>query len=170
MRPSTESRRHADANLACPVCDVEGHHAIEADRGKHEGERREQTQQQHGQPALRYVAGKNLFHREDIRDWLIGVNPILGWGLSPGFRGSPDVTLAWKAVHDVAQGVPLGAEYYGDIGTLANRLPRDQQNRTLYAVMEIERKSWSLNFGIGHGLTPATDNWTVKAIVGISFN
>src|SRR5438445_782909 len=103
-------------------------------------------------------------------DWLIGVNPILGWGLSPGFRGSPDVTLAWKAVHDVAQGFALGAEYYDDIGTLANRLQRDQQNRTLYAVMEIERKSWSLNFGVGHGLTPATDNWTVKAIVGISFN
>ena len=102
--------------------------------------------------------------------WLVGVNPIVGWGLSPGFRGSPDVTLAWKAVHDVAQGFALGAEYYDDIGTLANRLPREEQNRTLYAVMEIERKPWSLNFGVGHGLTPATDNWTVKAIIGISFN
>ena len=103
-------------------------------------------------------------------DWLIGLNPIFEWGLSPGFRGSPEVTLAWKAVHDVAQGFALGAEYYDDIGTLANRLPREQQNRTLYAVMEIGRKTWSLNFGVGHGLTPATDNWTVKAIVGISFN
>ena len=102
--------------------------------------------------------------------WLIGLNPIFEWGLSPGFRGSPELTLAWKAVHDVAQGFALGAEYYDDTGTLANRLPREQQNRTLYAVMEIERKSWSLNFGVGHGLTPATDNWTVKAIVGISFN
>ncbi len=104
------------------------------------------------------------------RDWLVGVNPIFEWGLSPGFRGSPEVTLAWKAVHDVAQGLALGAEYYDDIGTLANRLPREAQNRTLYAVMEIVRKSWALNFGVGHGLTPATDNWTVKAIVGISFN
>lgn len=103
-------------------------------------------------------------------DWLIGVNPIFEWGLSPGFRGSPDVTLAWKAMHDVGQGFALGAEYYNDIGTLANRLPREQQNRTLYAVMEIERKSWSLNFGVGRGLTAATDDWTVKAIVGISFN
>ena len=102
--------------------------------------------------------------------WLIGVNPICAWGLSPGFRGSPDVTLAWKAMHDLGQGFALGAEYYNDIGTLANRLPRDQQNRTLYAVMEIERKTWSLNFGVGHGVTPATDNWTAKAIVGISFN
>ena len=104
------------------------------------------------------------------RDWLVGMNPIFSWGLSPGFRGSPDVTLAWKAVHDVAPGFALGAEYYNDIGTLANRLPRDQQSRTLYAVMEIERKSWSLNFGVGRGLTAATDDWTVKAIVGISLN
>ena len=104
------------------------------------------------------------------RDWLIGVNPILGWGLSPGFRGSPDVTLAWKAMIELAPGFALGAEYYQDIGTLANRLPHDEQNQTLYAVMDLERKRWSLNFGVGRGLTPATDDWTVKAIVGISFN
>ena len=73
-------------------------------------------------------------------------------------------------MHDVAQGLALGAEYYDDIGTLANRLPRDQQDRTLYAVVEVERKSWSLNFGVGRGLTTATDDWTVKAIVGIPFN
>jgi hypothetical protein len=101
--------------------------------------------------------------------WLVGVNPILEWGLSPGFRGSPDVTLAFKAVHDVAHGVALGAEYYDDIGTLATRLPHDEQSRTLYAIMELERKSWSLNFGVGRGLTPATDKWTIKAIIGLSF-
>lgn len=104
------------------------------------------------------------------RGWLVGVNPIFDWALSPGFRGSPDVTLAWKAAHDVVPGFALGVEYYDDIGTLANRLPRDQQTRTLYAVMDIERKSWALNFGIGRGLTPATDDWTVKAIFGFSFD
>lgn len=101
--------------------------------------------------------------------WLIGVNPIFEWGLSPGFRGSPDVTLAFKAVHDVGSGFALGAEYYDDIGTLATRLPHDQQNRTLYAIMEVERKSWSLNLGVGRGLNAATDRWTLKAIVGFSF-
>ena len=101
--------------------------------------------------------------------WLVGVNPIFEWALSSGFRGSPDVTLAFKAVHDVGSGFALGAEYYDDVGTLANRLPHDQQNRTLYAIMEVERKSWSLNFGVGHGLNTATDRWTLKAIVGLSF-
>jgi hypothetical protein len=103
-------------------------------------------------------------------DWLIGLNPIFEWGLSPGFRGSPDVTLAFKAVHDVAKGLALGVEYYDDIGTLADRLPPDQQNRTLYAVVDVERQSWSLNFGVGRGLNDVTDRWTIKAIVGISFD
>ena len=102
--------------------------------------------------------------------WLVGVNPIFEWALSPGFRGSPDVTLAFKAVHDVGSGFALGAEYYDDIGTLANRLPYDQQNRTLYAIMEVERKSWSLNLGVGRGLNAVTDRWTLKAIVGFSFD
>jgi hypothetical protein len=102
--------------------------------------------------------------------WLIGVNPILGWALSEGYRGSPEVTLAWKAVHDLAKGIAVGAEYYNGMGTLANRLPRDEQERTLYLVTDVERKSWSLNFGVGYGLTPVTDKWTVKAIVGFGFD
>lgn len=104
------------------------------------------------------------------KDWLIGMNPILDWGLSEGYRGSPEVILAWKAVHSIVPGFALGAEYYNGIGTVAQRLPRAEQDRTLYLVAEVERKSWSLNFGVGYGLTSATDDWTVKAILGFSLN
>lgn len=103
------------------------------------------------------------------KEWLIGVNPIFGWGLSPGHRGSPDTTMAWKAVHAVAPGISLGGEYYNNIGTLANRLPRDQQDRSFFLVMDFDRKPWVFNLGIGHGLTPASDNWTMKAIFEIPF-
>jgi hypothetical protein len=104
------------------------------------------------------------------RDWLVGANAILARGLTPGYRGSPDLTMAWKAVHDVSHGFALGAELYQDVGTLAQRLPRELQSRTLYMIMELERAGWGLNFGVGHGLTPATDNWTIKAIVEVAFN
>jgi hypothetical protein len=103
-------------------------------------------------------------------DWLIGVNPIFEWNLSKGYRGSPDVELAWKAVHRVTGPLMMGLEYYDGLGTLRDRLPRAEQERTLYLVTEYEAKSWSLNFGVGHGVTAATDNWTVKAIVGLSFD
>lgn len=113
---------------------------------------------------LRLIAGYRA------RDWLIGVNPILDWNLSKGYRGSPEVELAWKAVHRVAGPLTMGLEYYNGLGTLRDRLPGPEQERTLYLVAEYEAKSWSLNFGIGHGLNQATDNVTVKAIVGISFD
>jgi len=43
------------------------------------------------------------------KDWLIGMNPILDWGLTKGYRGSPEVVLAWKAVHAVVTGANHGA-------------------------------------------------------------
>ncbi len=102
-------------------------------------------------------------------NWLLGANAIPSWGLDSGQRGSPDMTYAYKAVRDIGGGFSVGAEYYNDVGTLANRLPGELQGRTLYLITEVERPSWSLNFGLGHGLTPATDNWTIKAIVGFGF-
>ena len=101
--------------------------------------------------------------------WLIGANAILEWGLTPGYTGSPATTYAWKATREVVHGVSLGAEYYLDVGTLARRLPGNEQGRTLYGIVELEHGSWSIHLGLGHGLTPATDNWTAKAIVEFPF-
>ena len=60
-------------------------------------------------------------------------------------------------------------EYYSAIGTLAHPLPSNLQENTLYLVIDFDRKPWALNFGVGRGLNGATDNWTVKAIVGVPF-
>lgn len=103
-------------------------------------------------------------------DWLIGANPIFEWGLSPGYRGSPDFEMAYKAVRKVAEGISLGAEYYNGYGKLRQRLPRAEQDRTFYLVMDFDREPWVFNVGIGHGLNSATDDWTVKAIFEIPFH
>jgi hypothetical protein len=98
-------------------------------------------------------------------NWLIGVNPIFEWSLSPGFRnGGPDFTLAVKAMHDVQPGVAVGFEHYAGIGKLAHPFPRNEQEHTLYLTLDVDRKPWIFNVGIGRGLTPATDRWTLKAI------
>ena len=112
---------------------------------------------------LRIMAG---YHGDD---WLLGINPIFDWGLSRGFRGSPEVLMTWKATRRVAEGIALGGEYYNGLGTLANRLPAEQQQRALYLVMDFERKPWIFNLGIGHGLNSATDAWTIKAIFEVPF-
>jgi len=104
-------------------------------------------------------------------DWLIGINPIFGWDLSPGFRyGGPDFTLAVKAMRDVRPGIALGLEYYDSIGKLTHPLPSGEQEQTLYLAIDVDRKPWVFNAGIGRGLTGATDRWTLKAIFEVPFN
>lgn len=103
-------------------------------------------------------------------NWLIGVNPIFDWALSPGQRDSrPDTTYAWKAARDIAPGVALGLEYYRGVGRLGRALPFDQQDHTVYLTLDLERKPWSFNIGIGRGVTAAADDWTLKTIIETPF-
>ena len=102
--------------------------------------------------------------------WLLGINPILSWDLSPGYRnGGPDAVLGFKAAHDVREGIALGVEYYTGVGKLTHPLPHSLQEHTIYAVLDFDRKPFVFNFGVGRGLTGATDQWTVKAIVDVPF-
>jgi hypothetical protein len=63
----------------------------------------------------------------------------------------------------------LGAEYYSELGTTSPILPASQHSNTLYAVADLEFKDWSLNFGVGRGLTSPVDKYTVKSILGFAF-
>lgn len=103
-------------------------------------------------------------------DWLVGLNPIFGWGLTKGYRGAPETELAYKLGRRVAEGISLGFEYYNGMGKLHQRLPSDQQERSLFLVMDFERDPWVFNVGVGHGLNNASDDWTIKAIFEIPFS
>lgn len=103
-------------------------------------------------------------------NWLIGVNPILGFDLSPGYRqGGPDLALGFKVARTVLPGIALGAEYYSGVGKLAHPLPHSLQEHTAYLTMDFDRKPWIFNVGVGRGLTGATDQWTAKAIFEVPF-
>jgi hypothetical protein len=102
-------------------------------------------------------------------DWLIGINPIFEWGLTPGYRGSPEFEMAYKAVRQVTHGVSLGMEYYNGLGRLNQRLPSIEQDKTLYMVMDYEGDPLAFNLGIGRGMNDISDRWTVKAIFEIPF-
>jgi hypothetical protein len=102
--------------------------------------------------------------------WLIGINPILDFDLSPGYRnGGPDFVFGLKAMREVLPGISLGTEYYTAVGKLTHPLPHSLQENTLYLVMDYDRKPWVFNFGVGRGMTGATDQWTVKAIFDVPF-
>jgi hypothetical protein len=102
-------------------------------------------------------------------DWLVAVNPVFGWNLSDGMRSSTaDLSLGTKIARTVARGVALGVEYYADAGT-TSRPTFAGQARTLYGTVDAEFGEWSVNFGVGRGLTAAADKLTLKAIVGVPF-
>lgn len=121
----------------------------------------------------KYSASRDAFELRTIggyraASWLIAVNPVFGWDLSPGFRsGTPDFSLGVKAMHNVAEKVAVGAEYYSEMGRISHILPLSEQANSLFAVVDAEFKSWGINFGVGRGLTGAADKWTVKAIFAI---
>jgi hypothetical protein len=100
--------------------------------------------------------------------WLIAVNPVFDWYLGgPERSATPDFNFGVKASHKVAQGVSLGAEYYGDVGSINKPPPSTQQDHRLYAAVDVDRAPYVFNFAIGYGLTPAADKWTLKLIVEV---
>jgi hypothetical protein len=102
-------------------------------------------------------------------DWLVAANPVFGWSLSDGLRSSTaDLSLGTKIARTVAPGWSLGIEYYAEAGTTSRPTLRDQA-QTLYGAIDAEVAGWSINLGVGRGLTRSADKLTVKTIFGIPF-
>jgi hypothetical protein len=112
---------------------------------------------------LRLIAG----HTTDR--WTLAVNPIFDWALSQGSSGRPDFNVALKAARNVGTGIQLGGEYYPDFGRLGQAGRFGDQDHRLYAALDVDRKPWQFNVGVGYGLSAAADRWTLKAIVTVPF-
>ena len=121
------------------------------------------SQDRHGLE-LRGILGWRTEH------WLVAVNPILAWVLKgPNKSRKPDLEGSAKIARKVGGGWAVGIEHYVGFGPLSDWAPRTEQDRMLYFVADYEGRSWSLNLGFGAGLTPASDDKVVKAIIGIPF-
>ncbi len=92
--------------------------------------------------------------------WLFSFNPIIDTDLAGDHQGQLTFAPAFKVSRRAWPGMALGAEYYMDMGELSNSAPRDQQSRVLFLTADTDR----VNFGIGYGMTNASDRWTIKAI------
>lgn len=101
--------------------------------------------------------------------WMFAFNPNLDWGFS-GQTTSPvtfrmDTKLAYKTGTHYA----VGVEMYNDMGPLDDLGHLSRQNELLYGVVDVEMKYLDLNFGVGRGLTTASDRWVLKLIVGLRY-
>ena len=102
------------------------------------------------------------------KDWHFAFNPILDWDLSDGLQSfEPTFVPSFKLMKEVSKGISLGAEYYSDVGKIGHILPWNSQDNRIYAVIDYDIAPLVFNFGVGRGITDASDKWTVKAIVEV---
>lgn len=100
--------------------------------------------------------------------WYISVNPTLvrtvaGPGTANGVQFSP----SGKAAFDLTRGVSAGIEYYGALGELGAFPPASSRLQQIYAAFDLHSAAvWEVNAGVGFGITPATNQLMVKALIG----
>jgi hypothetical protein len=100
-------------------------------------------------------------------DYEFIVNPIVDIGF--GKNGEADFAPAARLARKVAQDTFVGLEYYADFGKIGNFAGLADQQHTLFAVTDFKLGVFDVNFGVGYGLTPASDRLVIKTIIGYAF-
>jgi hypothetical protein len=108
---------------------------------------------------------------KQIGPWYFSFNPALEQSLKgPSRKTGIEFAPAVKVGYDLTKVVSPGIEYYGGLGPIGNFSPTAQQQQQLFAVVDLNvDPRWELNFGVGFGLTPATDSLIIKMILGRRF-
>jgi hypothetical protein len=98
----------------------------------------------------------------------VSFNPTFGISLKSQYNSSvptfePNVKISYAVIKNAA----LGVEYYGDLGPVNQFDQGNQQNHALFIAYDLLNNAhWELNIGAGFGLTPATDPFVFKVIIG----
>ena len=100
--------------------------------------------------------------------WHVAGNAIFAWVVKGANRSSkPDFEASLKIAREIRQGLALGIEHYAGFGRLGRFDARRDQDHMLYFAADIEHRGWSLNIGLGRGLTRTADDVVLKAIIGV---
>jgi len=99
--------------------------------------------------------------------WVLAVNPTLETA-ADGRRGEPVAfEMQSKIGFRVSETWLLGVESYNAFGPVSRVAPFALESQILYATVDTEWRGLDLNFGVGKGLTDASDGWAIKAVIGI---
>ncbi len=103
-------------------------------------------------------------------DWMLAMNPVFTWPLSDGQgRGTPDFSTAWKAAYTRWKGAAPGLELYLDHGLLNGVDLSRERSQRLFATLDVDHGPLMFNVGLGRGLTPSAERWTLKFIFEFAF-
>ena len=100
-------------------------------------------------------------------EWEFIVNPIVD--SSFGRFGEVDFLPAARLARKLDKELSIGFEYYSDLGEFGHFGKVAEQQHNLFAVTDFKVGEIDVNFGVGYGLTPASDRWIVKGILGYAF-
>ena len=109
---------------------------------------------------------------KQINKWYFSFNPTFdksfhGPSVHQGFVFSPNV----KFSYDFTKKITGGIEYYGSVGPATDFDPfRLQQQQIVPAIDLNLSPKWEVNFGLGVGITGATDHLIAKTIIGYRFD
>lgn len=111
------------------------------------------------------------------------IRPIIGWHLgSIDVIFNPILDNSWKGfsrldfapasrvAYNLDQTWAIAAEEYDDLGPLRGFLPAARQQHQLFGVFDYGGKSWTVEGGVGLGLTGASDHLVVKLILSHDLN
>ncbi len=139
-------------------------------------------------PTSDFYYGVNFEFSYNARHWdqerFTGeIRPIIGYHFGPvsltfnpiidnSYRGFSrlDFAPATRLDYALTPDWTVALEEYDDFGELRRFLPADRQSHQLFAVVDHNIGTFAVEGGAGFGLTPATDNLTVKLIVSSDLN
>lgn len=104
--------------------------------------------------------------------WYLSFNPTLdrtwhGPGVNDGVEFSPNAKVSFNFTKRIAGGL----EYYGAYGPVNDFDPLPEQQQQIFPAIDVDfGPQWEFNFGVGFGLTQATDHLIVKCILGRRFD
>jgi len=100
-------------------------------------------------------------------DWLFVWNPNLEFALQgPDGSATPVFNPGIKMGRKLAPGFMFGTEIYREFGSIGGFSPPAEQATQVFAVIDVDRKPFVFNFGVGRGFNGA-DPWIIKAIISL---
>lgn len=104
-----------------------------------------------------------------VRDlgWEFIFNPIVDLSFAPS--GAAVFAPAARLARNVGGDTWLGIEYYSSYSPIDAIPPADQQQHTLFGVVDFKLFGLDVNLGMGFGLTNASDIIVTKMILGRAF-
>jgi len=110
-----------------------------------------------------------IFERH-VGTFEMSFNPAFVTAISgPDAGESPVFEPSAKIAAKISRTAWLGVEYYAETGPIKHFDPLTEQHHLVFPTIDIRATAgWTLNLGVGRGLTGGSEQWVIKSIVALS--